>query len=95
MKKGIIFVPAVQRSLHGRSTSFSTADLYIGAKAGVGEVSNACFNSTSDCDDKSATGGVYLGYEFNEFVDAEVAYDHLGKYKGSFEQPDISPKTRK
>ncbi|RQW63978.1 OmpA family protein [Vibrio viridaestus] len=74
MKKVAAMVSA---SLLLASTA-SMAEVYVGGKVGESWFNGAC-TSTSDCDDNKEAGGVFLGYDLNEYLGIEAGYDYLGK----------------
>ncbi|GAK82918.1 outer membrane protein A precursor [Vibrio ponticus] len=53
---------------------------YLGAKAGYSWLNDECVASQPCSDDDSASGGIFGGYEFNDFLALEAGWDYLGKF---------------
>lgn len=55
---------------------------YVGLKVGMTWLDDECVAGLS-CDDDSGSGGIYAGYNFNDFFALEAGYDYLGKFTGA------------
>ncbi|QLK43873.1 OmpA family protein [Vibrio owensii] len=64
------------------STAYAS-DFYVGGKVGISNVVNACENS-NNCDEESFSVGAYAGYDFNDYIAAEIGYDYLGSFDANF-----------
>lgn len=58
--------------------------LYLGVKASWIAASSACEDHVIDCDNKSAGGGLFVGYMLNDWLAVEAGYDYLGKIKAIY-----------
>ncbi|KIF47744.1 hypothetical protein M445_12205 [Vibrio owensii 47666-1] len=61
----------------------NASDFYIGGRVGISNVVNACENS-NNCDEESFSVGAYAGYDFNDYIAAEIGYDYLGSFDANF-----------
>lgn len=60
----------------------ANADVYLGAKVGKSWLDDACTSITTNCDDDSAAGGLFVGYDFLDYLSLEGGYDYLGEFTG-------------
>lgn len=60
------------------------ANTYLGSKLGWGTYDQSSCNGIVDCDNESFSAGAFLGYEFNNYISAELGYDYLGNIKDNF-----------
>ena len=65
------------------AAAVNASDFYVGGKVGISNVVNACEN-TQNCDEESFSVGAYAGYEFNDYIAAEIGYDYLGSFDANF-----------
>ncbi|TWD40959.1 OOP family OmpA-OmpF porin [Vibrio crassostreae] len=65
----------------------SHADVYVGGKLGWNLLNDAC-SISSKCDD-ALGGGIYGGYEYNDYLGFELSADHLGKVSINTDQNSI------
>lgn len=66
---------------------------YVGAKAGWVYSHDACEGQASSCDNDSVGGGLFVGYQVNDWLALEVGYDDLGNITAGYpalEQPDVT-----
>ncbi|MFA0086751.1 OmpA family protein [Vibrio sp. 10N.261.51.F12] len=63
-----------------------TADegFYLGGRLGGSQLSDACNIAGADCTDSGFSAGFFGGYDWNDYIALEFAYDWLGNYKTSF-----------
>lgn len=64
------------------SSTFASANAYLGGKVGKTWLDDACKFTATGCEDDSASGGLFAGYDFNDYIALEVGYDYLGKFTG-------------
>ena len=57
---------------------------YIGAKAGWINGSSACEEHTISCDNDTTGGGVFVGYQLNDWIALEAGYDYLGSITADY-----------
>ncbi|MGR5297776.1 OmpA family protein [Vibrio mediterranei] len=57
---------------------------YLGGRLGGSQLSDACNVSAAPCTDSGFSAGVYTGYDWNDYIALEFAYDWLGSYETSF-----------
>lgn len=63
-------------------TSPVFADVYVGGKVGKSTLEDAC-RPTDACDDDATGGGLFLGYDINDYIAIEGGYDYFGKMTGA------------
>lgn len=76
MKKQILIVTAIL----GVMPHLAMAEVYLGGKMGYSILQNSC-KVDNKCDDDSFAGGVYAGYNGNDYLGIEAGYDWLGSFK--------------
>ncbi|CAM2765064.1 OmpA family protein [Vibrio mytili] len=59
------------------------AEMYVGGKAGMSTLDDACYLN-SPCDDDAFAAGVHVGYNFTDFIALEYGVDYLGDYEANF-----------
>ncbi|KXF80690.1 outer membrane beta-barrel protein [Enterovibrio coralii] len=59
-------------------SNVATADVYVGAKYGWNDTNKDCM-SDSRCESDGQVGGIFTGYEFNEYLGLELNADYLGQ----------------
>ena len=64
--------------ISAKEVAESDAFFYLGAKLGVNHYQNGCQPWNVSCDKTDEAGGVYGGYQFNQYFALEAAYLHLG-----------------
>ncbi|PMH37123.1 hypothetical protein BCU68_08465 [Vibrio sp. 10N.286.49.B3] len=79
MKKLAVLISAALVSGGLISTSV-LAETYMGGKIGYGWLEDSC-SIGSDCDDDAFGLGLYLGYNFGDYIGLEASYDFLGEYR--------------
>lgn len=79
MKKQVLFVAA----LLSITPQLALAEAYLGGKIGYSILQNSC-KTDNNCDDDSFSGGVYAGYNGNDYLGIEAGYDWLGSFKSDF-----------
>ncbi|WP_234496894.1 OmpA family protein [Vibrio maritimus] len=57
---------------------------YLGGRLGGSQLSDACNISGAECTDSGFSAGFFAGYDWNDYIALEFAYDWLGSYKTSF-----------
>lgn len=62
------------------SSQPALAEFYLGAKAGKSWLDDACLSSTPNCDDEANHFGVFVGYDFLDYLGVEFGYDNLGDH---------------
>ncbi|CAH0529842.1 OmpA family protein [Vibrio hippocampi] len=72
---GIVAIPAAMAE-----------GFYLGGRLGGSELNDACNISGTACDDSQFSAGFFTGYEWNEYLALEFAYDYLGNFETSFVQ---------
>jgi OOP family OmpA-OmpF porin len=63
---------------------FADEGSYIGARLGGSQLSDACNVSGAPCTDSGFSAGFFSGYDWNDYIALEFAYDWLGSYETSF-----------
>ncbi|WP_447470113.1 OmpA family protein [Vibrio harveyi] len=63
----------------------SHADFYIGGKIGSSNVVNSC-EVNLNCNSESFSVGFYGGYDFDNYISAEIGYDFLGIFDSNYKQ---------
>ncbi|KFA97889.1 OmpA family protein [Vibrio sp. ER1A] len=58
--------------------------LYLGGRLGGSQLSDACNISGAPCTDSGFSAGFFAGYDWNDYIALEFAYDWLGSYETSF-----------
>lgn len=76
MKKLAVVISATLAMAAGAAN----AAPYLGAKAGYSWLNSECKTGFVCDDDDSASGGIFGGYEFNDFLALEAGWDYLGKF---------------
>ncbi|WP_162045816.1 OmpA family protein [Vibrio taketomensis] len=56
------------------------AEPYVGVKAGYSWLNDECKATYLCNDDDSASGGIFGGYQFNDYLALEAGWDYLGKF---------------
>ncbi|GAL28603.1 outer membrane protein A precursor [Vibrio variabilis] len=56
----------------------------MGGRLGGSQLSDACNISGAECTDSGFSAGFFAGYDWNDYIALEFAYDWLGSYKTSF-----------
>lgn len=59
-------------------------DVYVGAKTGWVHGQNACESQADSCNNDSWAGGVFAGYNVNEWLDIETGYNYFGTIKADY-----------
>jgi len=59
------------------------AGFYFGAGIGQAEHENACEGANISCDEKDSAWKIFVGYQFNRHIAAEVGYSNLGESQAS------------
>lgn len=54
------------------------SSVYLGGDLGQSKFKDACNPFASGCDDKDTQWGLFAGYQFNQYLAAELAYHDLG-----------------
>ena len=57
---------------------------YVGAKAGWINGSSACEDHATSCGNDTAGGGVFVGYQLNDWLALEAGYDYLGEVTADY-----------
>lgn len=57
---------------------------YVGAKAGWVNGGSACEEHATSCDSDSAGGGIFVGYQVNDWLSLEGGYDYLGELTADY-----------
>ncbi|PPA27887.1 hypothetical protein C3737_22125 [Aeromonas jandaei] len=57
---------------------------YLGAKAGVAEVTGSCGTYALSCDDDPVSSGLFVGYVVNDSLAFEVSYDHFSEFTATY-----------
>ncbi|ROV62033.1 OmpA family protein [Vibrio ponticus] len=76
MKKLAVVISATLAMTAGAAN----AAPYLGAKVGYSWLNDECVAGQACSDDDSASGGIFGGYEFNDFLALEAGWDYLGKF---------------
>ncbi|MDA0146939.1 OmpA family protein [Vibrio sp. LaRot3] len=76
MKKLAVVISASLTMVAGSAL----ADPYVGLKAGYSWLDDECIAGLSCDDNDSASGGIFAGYDFNDFIALEGGWDFLGKF---------------
>lgn len=63
---------------------FADEGSYIGLRLGGSQLSDACNVSGAPCTDSGFSAGFFGGYDWNDYIALEFAYDWLGSYETSF-----------
>ncbi|MCR9907718.1 porin [Vibrio campbellii] len=66
---------------------------YLGGRLGWGYFQDACDTNASDCNDDTFGGGVYAGYQFNDWFALEAGVTDYGKSKADYESGSVSANT--
>lgn len=79
MKKLALLVSAALLS-GGMASNAIAQQTYVGAKVGTTWIDDGC-DQSSPCDDDTYGVGLYLGYDFSDYVALELGYNYLGEFK--------------
>lgn len=66
---------------------------YVGAKAGWIKGGSACEEHATACDSDTTGGGIFVGYQANDWLALEGGYDYLGEITADYPalgNPDVS-----
>lgn len=83
MKKAVLSASIIG-ALMATTPLFADEGSYIGARLGASQLSDACNLSGAPCTDNSFSAGFFGGYDWNEYIALEFAYDFLGGYETTF-----------
>lgn len=73
--------------------ALASGDSYVGAKASWVYSHDACEGQATSCGNDSTGGGLFVGYQVNDWLALEVGYDDLGDITADYpalEQPDVT-----
>ena len=65
---------------------------YLGAKLGWGYYYQGCENWASSCDNNSPAGGVWGGYNINDWLSTELGYTYLGQAEAQYSSGTVTGK---
>lgn len=65
---------------------------YVGAKLGWGYYYQGCENWASSCDNNSSAGGVWGGYNLNDWLSTELGYTYLGQAEAQYSSGTVTGK---
>lgn len=87
MTKIVLTVAVLTSGLY--ASVVHASDFYVGGKVGISNLVNGCENS-NHCDEESFSVGAYAGYDFNDYIAAEIGYDYLGGFDANFSTSNAS-----
>lgn len=73
--------------------ALASGDSYVGAKASWVYSHDACEGQATSCGNDSTGGGLFVGYQVNDWLALGVGYDNLGTITANYpalEQPDVT-----
>ncbi|OBS95500.1 hypothetical protein A9261_15080 [Vibrio tasmaniensis] len=66
---------------------------YVGGRLGWGDFQGACGNDATECNDNTFSGGVYGGYQLNDWLALEAGITDYGKIDASYSGSRVSADT--